>query len=895
MPIYFRSKQVKGVDYVFYNGKSYKRTGKYVPKSTTSSVPLSDVDIMYVESCSAAELGNLELNVNGTLTVPTSTSEFQLKYKGENSGDTGILVLEDENGNTCNISLSVNAVSALVFDVASSGVPSPYTFVTYPTTLDYVDCLSNQWKITFASKGSYYLVFDWQGKSKFVCGEAEIDLSAIYNVGSDSRTGLGGQIHADPDDTTSPGYSLKYRTLNYGVDTQNGTVGRPIILEDVIAQGENVEIFMRGTNGTGPKWETATGENLAANEFGLSATAGGFANGESWEKLVFPTGTYSTSATLFYGNSARICFSGTAATGANGDRHFTVLRELIDVKSIPKGSTSNVQVEYDGETFLRFEGSTAGDTATVVMSAPAGHTCTVMLSVDNQQNLVFNAGDLNNSLLFTSFPDTQQWVDCMGDEYDVTFTGKGSYRVTVGNMKPFMRRKTGIAKIDARQGNWYNYNVSGVNNGKYEMTMQNWSNIKTPDKKQPAATVVQENPDINITLGDGITFDVHHFPIKLPGDGDQLQIADAHPLWIKTVQSPGKPGPGETPPGVIINNGLQDTPNFTNKYRFLRFRPTEAGTYYYNCEHHASMSGKIVVTEASVNPPPPAFDPSLYTGWVSVLEDNWNDPGVPDSRKRINLPKTLGTGAELFNKWVKAPECRKLIDELSPGPAYETHEPTQYYATSADCAGAVAPQPPAGPFTYEYEFTPHTLASNPAIQWWDSTVLASPAHRTGRQVSAGINHHVTSTTDKYSKQPVICIHKDDTIRIKNSAGSSHPMEMKLINDRPSVSESLDTAALEALWGSLGGMNVLDLSNDTDFTTIPSQDSNRFLDVVNGWHQLDTGDQNSGPGWIYMIRCANHHSMVWFLEIKNDLGNHNTDDKCPGLRKNPADETHPEET
>ena len=627
MPIYFRSKQVKGVDYVFYNGKSYKRTGKYVPKSTTNSVPLSDIDIMYVESCSAAELGNLELDANGTLTVPTSTSEFQLKYKGENSGDTGILVLEDDNGNTCNISLSVNAVSALVFDVASSGVPSPHTFVTYPTTLDYVDCLSNQWKITFASKGSYYLVFDWQGKSKFVCGEAEIDLGAIYNVGSDSRTGLGGQIHADPDDSTSPGYSLKYRTLNYGVDTQNGTVGRPIILEDVIDQGENVEIFMRGTNGTGPAWEAATGENLATNEFGLSATAGGFANGESWDKLVFPTGTYSTSATLFYGNSARICFSGIAATGANGDRHFTVLRELIDVKSIPTGGTSNVQVEYDGETFLRFEGTSTGDTATVVMSAPAGHTCSVMLSVDSQQNLVFNAGDLPNSLLFTTFPDTQQYVDCMGDEYDVTFTGKGSYRVTVGNMKPFMRRNTGIAKIDERQGNWYNYNVSGVNNGKYEMTMQNWSNIKTPDKTQPAATVIQENPDINITLGDGITFDVHHFPIKLPGDGDQLQIADAHPLWIKTVQSPGKPGPGETPPGVIINNGLQDTPNFTNKYRFLRFRPTEAGTYYYNCEHHASMSGKIVVTEASVNPPVPQ-PPSENTHGTYITSDIDGQPGI---------------------------------------------------------------------------------------------------------------------------------------------------------------------------------------------------------------------------------------------------------------------------
>jgi hypothetical protein len=85
------------------------------------------------------------------------------------------------------------------------------------------------------------------------------------------------------------------------------------------------------------------------------------------------------------------------------------------------------------------------------------------------------------------------------------------------------------------------------------------------------------------------------------------------------------------------------------------------------------------------------------------------------------------------------------------------------------------------------------------------------------------------------------------------------------------------------------MNVLDLSNDTDFTTIPSQDSNRFVDVVNGQHQLGSGTTASGSGWIYMIRCANHHSMVWFLEIKNE-----TDEKCPGLHKKPADASYNEE-
>ena len=623
MPIYFRSKQVKDLNFLKHNGKSYTRTGKHVPKSSTVTTPLSDCEPFYVTSCSATDFGNQIVIPGGTVTVPYSATEFQLKFTGKNAGDSGFLILEDSVGRTCTVQLSVNALSALVFDVQETGVPSPHTFdkLSHPSTINYVDCMSHKWDITYAAQGSYYVTLYYKGTSIFKCGQAEIDTTAIYKIGSDSRTGLGGQVNANIEQTSSVGYSLQYKTLNYGVDTANGSTGMPVILQDLVEPGEDVIIYMKGTNGTGPQWETATGENLNTHEWGLSTTAGGFNNGNSWDKLTFPTGTYSTSATIMHGNSARICFAGTTPTtpGTTGDKHFTILKELIDIKSVPVGSTTPVTVEHDGETFIKFEGVNTNDAATVKFTSPVGMTCDVEMKIDASGDLVFDTQSTGSGpLTYTSFPQTQQYTDCHGDQYDVTFTGLGSFHVTVSNMLPFTKTNTGIAKIDNRtDAAWYNYNIVGASGGKYNLAKENWSSIKTPTTYQPVAQVIEDNPDIVMTIGDGLTFTSPNSSLH--------SVVDAHPMWIKTVQSPGQPGPGEIPDGVIINNGI--APQWVN-YRFIRFRPTTPGTYYYNCEHHASMTGKIIVNDVSVSPIVPTPTPTPTDAAISppggstALEDN---------------------------------------------------------------------------------------------------------------------------------------------------------------------------------------------------------------------------------------------------------------------------------
>ena len=90
-----------------------------------------------------------------------------------------------------------------------------------------------------------------------------------------------------------------------------------------------------------------------------------------------------------------------------------------------------------------------------------------------------------------------------------------------------------------------------------------------------SGAVTGKNADIEITKGDVLKF--------------QLDTT-GHPFWIKTVKGVGQDngvslgisgvGQGQTS-GLLI----WDTTNVME------------GTYYYQCEYHAAMVGKIVVNE----------------------------------------------------------------------------------------------------------------------------------------------------------------------------------------------------------------------------------------------------------------------------------------------------------
>ena len=77
--------------------------------------------------------------------------------------------------------------------------------------------------------------------------------------------------------------------------------------------------------------------------------------------------------------------------------------------------------------------------------------------------------------------------------------------------------------------------------------------------------------DVNINTGDTVNFIVN---------------ASGHPFWIKTTNNTGTTNAVNNP--TASNNGSQ---NGT-----VSWTPTTIGTYYYICQHHGSMQGRIIVS-----------------------------------------------------------------------------------------------------------------------------------------------------------------------------------------------------------------------------------------------------------------------------------------------------------
>ena len=65
--------------------------------------------------------------------------------------------------------------------------------------------------------------------------------------------------------------------------------------------------------------------------------------------------------------------------------------------------------------------------------------------------------------------------------------------------------------------------------------------------------------------------------------------AGGHPMWIQISQATGQPAGGNVPAG-ITNNGSDTGATIT-----WDTTTVTAGTYYYNCEYHGSMTGTIFV------------------------------------------------------------------------------------------------------------------------------------------------------------------------------------------------------------------------------------------------------------------------------------------------------------
>ena len=94
-------------------------------------------------------------------------------------------------------------------------------------------------------------------------------------------------------------------------------------------------------------------------------------------------------------------------------------------------------------------------------------------------------------------------------------------------------------------------------------------------------SVSGSNATVTVKSGDVIAF--------------TLNNASGHPVWIKNNQSTGYTKSFDS--RIVKNNGKQN-----NAVIVFNTTNLKAGTYYYNCQHHSSMRGSIVVQEAINSP-----------------------------------------------------------------------------------------------------------------------------------------------------------------------------------------------------------------------------------------------------------------------------------------------------
>ncbi len=111
------------------------------------------------------------------------------------------------------------------------------------------------------------------------------------------------------------------------------------------------------------------------------------------------------------------------------------------------------------------------------------------------------------------------------------------------------------------------YTMSVTNNGTDHYTFSN-----AADRK---GVVTGGDPDITINVGD---------TLKITNT-----VGATHPLWINHTQGTGN---GNGVSDVIGNGDARNNAVVT-------WIPTESGVYYYNCQHHANMTGRITVQAVS--------------------------------------------------------------------------------------------------------------------------------------------------------------------------------------------------------------------------------------------------------------------------------------------------------
>ncbi|AET73152.1 hypothetical protein PGAG_00263 [Phaeocystis globosa virus 12T] len=176
-----------------------------------------------------------------------------------------------------------------------------------------------------------------------------------------------------------------------------------------------------------------------------------------------------------------------------------------------------------------------------------------------ESDIVVTNGVLNAFTITSSTTFTANFTPTAGYSGVITINVAGGLYVdAAGNSNTAATEFNWTQNINAPQS--YNVGVTGPSSSAYVLS-----------GSDSQGAVSGNNPDVNIDLGDTINFNVN---------------ASAHPFWLKTVVGAGTANPVSG--GSITNNGTTSTT--------VSWTPTAAGTYYYVCQFHGAMNGKLIVT-----------------------------------------------------------------------------------------------------------------------------------------------------------------------------------------------------------------------------------------------------------------------------------------------------------
>ena len=170
--------------------------------------------------------------------------------------------------------------------------------------------------------------------------------------------------------------------------------------------------------------------------------------------------------------------------------------------------------------------------------------------------------------------------DCSKGTWNAYLLGKNP-RLTSGYIAGFFKELKGVRNVGKPYANRQVFpRTNTVHEGPpgplsytLAVTASGGDYLMTGHDRNSAYTA-KTDPILTIKKGDTINFEMN---------------AAGHPMWIQISQTTGQPAGGNIPAG-IVNNGTASGATIT-----WDTTTVTAGTYYYNCEYHSSMTGTIFV------------------------------------------------------------------------------------------------------------------------------------------------------------------------------------------------------------------------------------------------------------------------------------------------------------